>query len=53
MHSAWIAFAALVLFLLGTGVLLLGIVLAALAFRTAHQGIQYEVQQTCELGKYR
>lgn len=51
MHSAWMAFAALVLFLSGTGVLLLGIVVAALAFRTAHRGIQYEVRQTCGISK--
>lgn len=52
-HSTRMGEVSLVLFLAGTGVLLLAMVQGALAFRTAHRGIHYEVRQTCGLDKRR
>jgi len=49
--SAWLATAVLILFLLGTAVLLLGIALTALEVRNSHHAIQYEVKRVLALNK--
>jgi energy-coupling factor transporter transmembrane protein EcfT len=50
-NTAWLATGALLLFLVGTGTVLIGITLTAIDFRTTHHLIQYEVQRACDFGK--
>ncbi len=49
--TAWMATAALVIFLAGTGVLLFAVVLTALEIRTSHQAVQSEAAWVAGLGK--
>ena len=49
--AAWLASAALVTFLAGTGVLLLGVLLTALEVRTSHVAVHFEVKRVMELGQ--
>lgn len=49
--SAQIATGVLLLFLAGTGVLFMGVVLTAMEVRTSERAIRYEVQRVSNLGK--
>lgn len=51
--AAWLATAALVIFLAGTGVLLFGVVLTALEIRTSHRAVQGEATRVAGLGQRR
>ena len=47
--SAWAATAALLIFLAGTAVLFLGILLTAIEVRTSHRSVRYEVNRVTDL----
>ncbi len=47
---AWLATIVLLLFLAGTGVLLLGVLTAALEIRTSHQALHHEIMRVKDLG---
>ena len=49
-ESTLLANAALIVFLTGTGALLLGVLLAAVEIRTSHRAIEYEVRRVSSLG---
>jgi hypothetical protein len=47
--AAWLATAALLTFLGGTGVLLIGVLLTALEVRTSHRAVQFEAERVSRL----
>ena len=49
--TAWLATAALVIFLSATAVLLVGVLLTALEVRTSHRAVQFEAVRVRGLGK--
>ncbi len=49
--AVWASAAALLLFLTGTGLLFVGVLLTALEVRTSHQALHYEVQHVARLGR--
>ena len=48
-NSPWVATAALLIFLAGTGVLFLGILLTAIEVRNSHRSVRYEVNRVTDL----
>jgi hypothetical protein len=50
-NSTWVAIVALVMFLMGTAILLWGVLLTALEVRTSHLAIQFEAQHILSLGQ--
>ncbi len=50
-QSGYVAFAALVVFLIGTGALLVGVLITTTEVRRSHHEVMYESQRVLDLGK--
>lgn len=50
-QSGYVAFAALIVFLIGTGALLVGVLITTTEVRHSHHEVMYESQRVLDLGK--